>query len=64
VIHNDTRSTKYQIVNCNDLVIQYKEHLWCTVVYLIIFVLLRTLRFIGTETCELTEELGGWLYKY
>jgi hypothetical protein len=26
--------------------------------------LLRTLRFLRTKTCEPTEELGGWLYAY
>jgi hypothetical protein len=27
-----------------------------------IFMLLRTLIFLGIKTCEPTEELGGWLY--
>jgi hypothetical protein len=54
---------KQTFVNCNNLVIQYKEHLWCTIIYEITFVLLRTLRFLEIKTCKLTEVLGGYICK-
>jgi hypothetical protein len=54
-------SYKQTIIKCNNLVIQYKEHLLCTVVYLTIFMLLRTLRLVGIKTFKPTEERGGWL---
>jgi hypothetical protein len=53
---------KQAFVSCSILVIQYKEYLWCIIIYEIIVVLLRTLRFPDMKTCEVTEELGGWLY--
>jgi hypothetical protein len=65
-VHKFSTSHPYKqtIVNCNNLVIQYKEHLWRAFVYSIVFVLLRTRRSLGIKTCEPTEELGGWLYVY
>jgi hypothetical protein len=39
-----------------------KNILKCKFGYEIIVVLLRTLRLLGIKICELTEELGGWLY--